>query len=318
MRKWFFFGAIALAAAVYFGEPKRQPLPFISFDTSMTKALPTFTKIYDSKPGHQWKILKSLYENNLKKIPSISPRIPKIIHQVWLGGPLPEKYRPLQKTWQEKHPDWEYRLWTDADVPNFPFTNKKRFEEAITFGEKSDILRYEILSAYGGLYVDTDFECIAPFDTLHHTCDFYAGALGAYLEGQEVHIGNALIGSVPHHPVLQYCLERIVNYAPGTTADDVQAISGPGCFKRAFFKCCKKSPYRDVIFPYTFFYPLPPQERCGHLSAAAKAQIVEPETLGIHYWDVSWAPEEFPQYDASLPSPLPQQEALPGAKEPPL
>ena len=31
-------------------------------------------------------------------------------------------------------------------------------------GEKSDIFRYEILYRFGGVYVDTDFECIKPFE----------------------------------------------------------------------------------------------------------------------------------------------------------
>ena len=34
------------------------------------------------------------------------------------------------------------------------------FERAINPGMKSDIFRYEILKQIGGLYVDTDFECL--------------------------------------------------------------------------------------------------------------------------------------------------------------
>lgn len=33
--------------------------------------------------------------------------------------------------------------------------------------EQSDIFRLDILLHFGGLYVDTDFECVAPFDLLH-------------------------------------------------------------------------------------------------------------------------------------------------------
>jgi len=31
------------------------------------------------------------------------PRIPKIIHQIWLGGPLPERCKILQATWLKHH-----------------------------------------------------------------------------------------------------------------------------------------------------------------------------------------------------------------------
>jgi mannosyltransferase OCH1-like enzyme len=40
------------------------------------------------------------------------------------------------------------------------------FDRASNFGEKSDIWRYEILFRLGGVYVDTDFECVRPFDSL--------------------------------------------------------------------------------------------------------------------------------------------------------
>ncbi|MBU6446843.1 MAG: hypothetical protein KGQ49_05540, partial [Verrucomicrobia bacterium] len=220
-------------------------------------------------------------------------KIPKIIHQIWLGGQLPEKYRALQATWLAKHPDWEYRLWTDADVQDFPFTNRERFEKAVNVGEKADIFRYEILNVYGGLYVDTDFECVRPFDVFHHLLDFYTGILGAYADGQEVHIGNSLIGTVPHHPIIQSCLKEIGRKPPGKNADEVQAVSGPGCFRRAFFKYCEEGGYRNVAFPFTFFYPLPPHERSGHLDGIVKNSWIEPETFGIHYWDTSWTNKRY-------------------------
>ncbi len=280
------FGCVV--GGLYSFLPKKD-LPYPPFDASMAKANADFSDLYQSKFGKQWTIVKGLYEKYAAAKPSLKPRIPKIIHQIWLGGPLPAKYEPLQKTWKEKHPDWEYRLWTDTDVLQFPFRNRQRFEQAINIGEKADILRYEILHLQGGVYVDMDFECMRPLDPLNHTLDFYVGLLGAYTTTQETEIGNAFIGSIPRHPILKYCLDQIAKKAPGKTADEVQAVSGPGCIRRAFFKCYREKHLRNVAFPFTFFYPLPPHERCGHLKEEILAKWVEPETFGIHYWDVSWA-----------------------------
>ncbi len=283
------FILIVLAAGLFYFYRRPQNLPFLSFNDSMKKGNAVFENIYSSQNGRQWKIVQKLYEKHLREKPSNTPRIPKIIHQIWLGGPLPEKYYPLQKSWQEKHPDWEYRLWTDADITSFPFMNRERFENAVNVGEKADIFRYEILYLYGGLYVDTDFECIRPVDELHYLCDLYTGILGAFAEGQEVAIGNALIGAKSNHPIIQYCIEWVAKKPIGRTADEVQALTGPGCFKRAFFKRYDVDHLRNVAFPYTFFYPLPSEERCGHLDGIAKSKWIEPETFGIHYWDTSWA-----------------------------
>jgi hypothetical protein len=41
---------------------------------------------------------------------------------------------------------WECRLWRDADVAQLPqgFVNREAYEAADNYGEKSDILRYEV------------------------------------------------------------------------------------------------------------------------------------------------------------------------------
>lgn len=41
-------------------------------------------------------------------------RIPKIIHQTWKSADIPVEWRAAQASCQALHPDYEYRLWTDA------------------------------------------------------------------------------------------------------------------------------------------------------------------------------------------------------------
>lgn len=284
MRTFFF---LVVATFVFAKESS-----LISFDDSMKKANASFATLYESQMQEQWKLVRTFYEKYQNTFSQYKPgrsRIPKKIHQIWLGGALPKKYEVLQKSWIKHHPDWEYKLWTDEDVKTFPFSNRKRFDEAISVGEKSDILRYEILNFHGGLYVDTDFECLAAFDEIHYACDFYVGVLAAFEKEQEVHIGNALIASVPNHPILKYCLKKISKKKPGKTPDEVQGVSGPGILREAFFSRCQKGRYRNVAFPFSFFYPLHCSERRGHLSLEEKKKILHPESVAIHYWDVSWA-----------------------------
>ena len=51
--------------------------------------------------------LRSLYNAYIAKFCMQQPgRIPKIIHQIWLGSPLPERYKQWQRTWTDNHPDW--------------------------------------------------------------------------------------------------------------------------------------------------------------------------------------------------------------------
>jgi len=131
--------------------------------------------------------------------------IPKIIHHIWLGGCLPERFQAYRDTWRTFHPGWEMILWGDEDIENFGLVNKDQYDKASNYGEKSDIARYEILLRYGGLYVDTDFECLASFDPFHIVCGFFAGISNT----ATIEINNGLIGSVPNHPILLEIVEKL-------------------------------------------------------------------------------------------------------------
>jgi len=120
--------------------------------------------------------------------------IPKVLHQIWFGGPIPEKYIRFTIGWRRLHPEWEYILWTEERLPRL--YNQACFDAAKELCQKSDIARYEILWRFGGVYVDSDFECIKNIEPL---LDGVAAFLG-YEDPQSVN--NAIIGSVPRHPAL--------------------------------------------------------------------------------------------------------------------
>ena len=72
----------------------------------------------------------TMLENNFDKYygkKQESVNIPKKIHQIWLGGEFPDKYKRLRDTWIKENPDWDYRLWTDEDVENFKLENINQF-----------------------------------------------------------------------------------------------------------------------------------------------------------------------------------------------
>ena len=96
--------------------------------------------------------------------------IPRVIHQTWKDRDVPERFLAAQRSWQETHPDWEYRFWTDVDlavlvrerapelVPLY-----ERYPEAI---QRVDAARYVILREFGGVYADLDLVCLRPIDAL--------------------------------------------------------------------------------------------------------------------------------------------------------
>lgn len=93
--------------------------------------------------------------------------IPKIIHQIWIGP----KKAPINhmNTWKEKHPEFEYMYWNEEKIITeniLDDTLKQKINEMEEINGKADILRWEILYKYGGVFIDADSICIEPIDTL--------------------------------------------------------------------------------------------------------------------------------------------------------
>lgn len=234
------------------------------------------------------KKIKSMYEKyTITDVQYLdAPRIPKIIHHIWLGSELPDRYKAWQQTWLIHHPDWQYWLWTQKDIDELGLKNRAQFDAALTYGEKSDIARYEILYKFGGVYTDSDFECIQPMDVFHHCCDFYAG-----LEGTTGVIGNSIIGSVAGHPIIKQCIDTLRGAEKGKEGwQYVVDRTGPGhvtsCVKAAIMTD-ELPTSRIVIFPACYFfpwYPMRPEPR--PIENVIKS--LRPETFALHLWESSW------------------------------
>jgi mannosyltransferase OCH1-like enzyme len=158
--------------------------------------------------------LRNLYERN--KPSKVAPLnyniIPKIIHQIWIGeDAIPAQYKYYQQTWKEKHPDWEYRLWDNEAISKLDLgVYKNVYNNARTFVEKADILRYFILNEYGGIYADLDVESVENLDFLVNRYDFVT-AIEAYNKiHNKIVLNNGFIGSKPNNEILTKILDFIV------------------------------------------------------------------------------------------------------------
>ena len=223
-------------------------------------------------------VVRALYEKNYLNSDG-ERKIPKKIHQIWLGSPFPDKYRKFSESWRKFHPNWEYKLWTDSDVEGFGMKNIALFRTAQNKGHKSDIFRYEILNRFGGLYIDTDFECLRSFDDLCYL-DFFTGI--AY--DAKMGLYNGLIATIPHHPIIENCANSFTDTYNGHIWQVIMDLTGPYYFTRCFLKNVNRESSGVVAFPTDFFYPLPNNER--YLTNPYSK--IKPCSYAIHHWDVTW------------------------------
>jgi inositol phosphorylceramide mannosyltransferase catalytic subunit len=145
--------------------------------------------------------------------------IPRVFHQVWVGPePLPEEFRRYGRTWLEHNPGWRLELWTDENLPP-DFVRPEVYELLRQPAERSDMLIFELLFRFGGVYVDTDFECLRPIEPLIDDAEIFCSY------SHPGRLNNAIMGSVAGHPIIE---EGLRTLRPRTTYGKVdKAGTGP-------------------------------------------------------------------------------------------
>jgi len=234
----------------------------------------------------EWILANNLYNSFLiHKDVQTQLRIPKKIHQIWLGpSPLPESFNRLQKTIQDLHSDWEYILWKDEDIVALNLVNKNMYDASNNYGQRSDIARYEILYRFGGIYLDVDFECIKSFDDLCYL-NFFAGC--DY--GPRFTVFNGLIGCSPGNLVMLECIKALDIHKRYMKSDlnNIQATTGPYYLTRCFLKTVDKAG-ECVILPPQYFYPFPPHYCKMRNGAKFVQECISSKSYCVHYWQSSW------------------------------
>ncbi|KAK9900441.1 glycosyltransferase family 32 protein [Cystobasidium minutum MCA 4210] len=99
-------------------------------------------------------------------------KIPRIIHQTWKSDILPERWEKVRNECLQLLPDFEFKLWSDADARRFIAAEYPSFLttwDSYPFTiQRADAIRYFVLHKYGGIYMDLDIGCRAhPGPLLH-------------------------------------------------------------------------------------------------------------------------------------------------------
>jgi hypothetical protein len=193
--------------------------------------------------------------------------IPRVFHQVWLGSDtLPVEFVAYQDSWRRHHPDWELKLWGEDNLP----ADLRRTEVYDTERqpvERADILRLELIWRFGGVYLDTDYECLKPIDGLLAGVEFFTGTMKEAAPPKPPRVNNAIFGAVPGHPLLDRGLDELTVHEIGARYD--KHLSGA-----MFFNALVIDAPGVTIFPRTYFYPTTEEDR--------------EEAFGIHHASRLW------------------------------
>lgn len=92
----------------------------------------------------------------------------KLLTTIWIGD---ESKRPDKwlKSWQEKNPTWEYKVYGNETLYGRKWQNQSLIDfylEREDYPGVADCMRYELLYEYGGFMHPADSLCLEPIDEL--------------------------------------------------------------------------------------------------------------------------------------------------------
>ena len=246
-----------------------------TFDESMKFSLDYKSKKQDDK----WDILINRY-NDFKSDNNSTDRIPKIIHQVWIGAPMPDLETKLTTNVRENlSSDWHYKLWGETNINQLKYLDIDLYNRVGRtrhgIAKQSDLIRYAILFEFGGIYIDTDFIIHTDFNRFLGLDSFIGIAYD-----EEPTLFNGLIGCIPKSKFIKslFVLDKPIQ-------GDVLDVTGPWFTTRRLFQNIDIE--NVVAFPCSFFYPFPNFQRSRSLGNDHTAYIQD-ESVCTHMWSSSW------------------------------
>jgi hypothetical protein len=227
-----------------------------------------------------------------------SSSIPRVIHQFWEGS-TGKPGTQIQKC-KDTHHDWTHMMWGKASIKaRFPsasnnagplvyddvhgeLVNQDFFDRAHEKNLLSDIMRYEGIMFYGGMYVDADTECFRPIDHLLRE-ELGVGQGYGFLEKDENYIdglvASGVIGTFAFSPLSIVLVEQL-QHTDWTQSPWISA--GPMHYTKTLklFKAAVKDgiipKYYDVhvlpsyhVYPYHHSDETPPHLRDSRVTKGA-------------------------------------------------
>jgi hypothetical protein len=225
--------------------------------------------------------------------------IPPIFHVIWLGGnEMPRIYNEYVLSWALTYTECKFMLWHDKNIPS-NLMSGNLINKVPSVVCKADILRYELMYKYGGVYIDMDFLSIhrMPPST------FFGTFFGC--ESSEF-ITNSIIGSYPKNPVFLRILNALRPNIEsfGYKETNISLLSGPRFITSLYH--ADPSIFKDVRFYDSHhFYKYTFQDKHSGVPFVFEEYAKDKTIYGVHMWGNSWGKDYVPttrigEFPASL------------------
>lgn len=131
---------------------------------------------------------------------------------------MPEDFQEFGQQWLEMNPGWELHDWTDEEVFDYNWTNSAIIKQMVSesrqpgadliafYTHVADVIDYELVHDFGGLYLNTDIKPIRPLTHLDPPLDEYTPALAME---DDIHAVNMAMYGPQGNEFFARCIEKM-------------------------------------------------------------------------------------------------------------
>lgn len=196
--------------------------------------------------------------------------IPKIFHRYWNSHTAkPKIFKSFDKHWKKNHPDWEFMDWSPTNLPEL--VNDVLYGQGLRYvssGDlevyRSNLVRYEAIRQFGGVYIDWDLDSLKPLDGLLTNIPFFASS-----DPQHGLLYSTIFGAIPHHSLTNRLVYGLQEHVESLDFSDGQlptsTVDGSFYFTN---KLVEFGLNKITLFDPSYFYPETAGGEIGDLDMA--------------------------------------------------
>jgi len=204
--------------------------------------------------------------------------IPNLVHRIWFGpAPMRRELVEFGRTW-ERH-GYELKLWTEANLPRL--RNELVYEEIARRGvntgggvpelgvwvQRADVVSYELIYEYGGIYANCDMECLRPIPLEG------ISAFAGYEDGE--FLSNALMGCEAGHPFFGAVIDELLPRFWEMRGEPMNGVTGPHLLTWVN----RTNPGLLHVFPKAAFNPV-----LYDIESMRTEWDDHPDSYCVHHW----------------------------------
>lgn len=200
---------------------------------------------------------------------------------------MPDRYLEYGRRWEELNPDWKLLHWTEDNLP--PLRNQAVIDDikARDAGrnglecavQMADVIGYELIWRYGGLYVNTDIE---PVRSMQDLFDQYNPQGNAYAPFEDPGMPvNCAIGGPKEHEFWDALIEHLPTRYFGMPGEEMNVTTGPHLLtymwnmNQGIFTPLAQESFNAIHWK---------QIEIGSDATGKVDYLNNPRIIGIHHW----------------------------------